>query len=196
MTRCYYKGHVVVYIVTICFFLAAFACNRDDSNSGTSEAGLAKAELDLSEDDLEVSQVKLAYIGIQTAPLALTVVFSTDQCKVTMNRFIDFQKKGIYPNDAAPAVDAFSVTPKELRRMLLAVEPTLSKIKRPTKDPELALVLVRETDGSYKGCEFFIEKACITCFYKSLIGGLQPANKTGIEALTRQFERVVPFDER
>jgi hypothetical protein len=75
MTRRYYKWHVFVCIVTICVFLAVFACNHDDSNSGTSEAGLAKSQLDLSEDDLEVSQVKLAYIGCQTAPIALNVVF-------------------------------------------------------------------------------------------------------------------------
>jgi hypothetical protein len=113
-----------------------------------------------------------------------------------MDRFIDFQKIGIYANDAAPAVDTFTVTANELRRILLAVEPTLSKNERRTKDSDLALVLVRVTNGSYKGCEFLIEKACTTCFYKSLIGGLQQSNKTGIEAVTRQYRGVVPYDER
>jgi hypothetical protein len=179
-------------LLTICLALLAIACNRSDSVSGTPPIGLAKSELDLSEEDLEASQIKLAYLGPQSMPV-INVAFYTDKSKFDLDRFSDFQKSGIsYSSDGCGDAFVFTVAPSEMRRILLAVDQLLSRRKlRKWKETKLAFVLVYESNGSYKGGEYFIENKNTQKFYKTLVGALDLMNKKGREILTRYGEIVV-----
>ncbi|MFL5243263.1 MAG: hypothetical protein ACJ8FY_14250 [Gemmataceae bacterium] len=177
---------------TICLALFATACNRNDSISGTPPIGTAKSDLDPSEENLATSQIKLAYLGPQSMPV-INVAFYTDKSRFDLDRFDDFQKSGIsYSSDGGGDAVRFTVTPSEMRRIVLAIDPLLSRRKlRGWKDTKLACVLVYESNGSYKGGEYFIENKDTQKFYKTLIGALDLTNKTGREILTRYGEIVV-----
>ena len=183
MTRCY----CFLFLVAICL-----GCNHSDSPPGTEKIGLAKSELDLPEEDLENSQVKLAYLGPHMVPI-INVVFYTDKKKLSIDRFVDFQ---FQDDEIRGGNDAFgfSVTPTEMRRMLLAVEPLLTQKKlRTWYDTNLALVLVYESNGSFKGGEYYVENHNAEKFYNVLKGGLEPTNKNGRKILTHHSEMVIPL---
>jgi hypothetical protein len=182
MIRANYLCFSFQSVLTICLAFSAIACNRTNSVTDTHPIGLAKSDLDLSEEDLENSQVTLAFQGPQTVPI-IDVLFYTDKSKHSLERFLDFQKSGMRYTTNIDAIP-FIVTPNEMRRMLLAVEPLLTQRKlRKWVDTNVAFVLVYESKGSDRGGEYFVENKNTETFYKTLIGALDPTNMKGREIL-------------
>jgi hypothetical protein len=148
--------------------------------------------LNATEDELKLAQAKITYLGDQRKPIP-TVVFYTESSTLVMERFRRVQPSpDPYSNDELPYTMQFAVTPKEVRRILLAVKPVMEVSGR-SKPPEfLSFTVVRETNGQIEGCEFAVTARLADGFYRKIINALEPTNEAGRKDLTKQYENVVP----
>ncbi len=154
---------------------------------------MTESILDATQEQLKSGQAKITYLGTQSKPIA-TVIFHTEGHKVLLERFTEVQRSGKpYTNDELPYTSQFSVTPSEFARMLSAVKSLL--IKTNTDPPPSAFIsftVACEAQGSVEGQEFHISSEVGQEFYKKLIGALNPENKVGRSALTKQFSNIYP----
>jgi hypothetical protein len=143
-----------------------------------------------TEKQLASAQAKITYLGEQEKPIA-TVVFHAQDHDVVMEDFTEVQPRPEpYPNDPLPYTKVFSVTPAELHRMLLAVEPVVTAKDAAAGAQFLAFTVVRRERSRVTGAEYRVGPASAQAFYRALLGGLDPSNAAGRAALSRQATHV------
>jgi len=145
--------------------------------------------LHATEQQLASGQAKITYLGPQTKPIPTVVLHAQDR-DVSMEDFTEVQPTPEpYPNDPLPTTVVFAVTPAELHRMLLAVEPVVTATDA-GGDAFLAFTVVRRERSRVTGAEWAVGPDAAPAFYRALIGALDPANAGGRAALTRQATHV------
>jgi hypothetical protein len=146
--------------------------------------------LQATEKALASAQAKISYLGPQTKPIP-TVVFHAQDHDVVMEDFTEVQPRPEpYPNDPLPYTVFFAVTPAELHRMLLAVEPVVTATDAAAEGDFLAFTVVRRERARVTGAEYRVGPASARAFYGALLGALDPGNTAGRAALTRQATNV------
>lgn len=136
-----------------------------------------------SADELQKAIGKLTYLGPQKMPIG-TVVFSTPSCKPTMAVFQTVQGGMIFDNDEGKIVE-FTVSPSELRRILLSVQQFADKSVG-HDDEHVSFAVARENAKTYDGYEFRIDSKTALAFYRAIRGALEPTNKEGQKAVRNQ----------
>jgi hypothetical protein len=148
--------------------------------------------LSSTEEELKLAQAKITYLGEQNKPIP-TVVFFTGNHEMSMESFVKFQKDSqAYSNDDLPYTKHVSVTAREFRRMLSAVQPTLTREAVPKGHELLSFCVVREIAGKVEGCEFRIGSALGREFYRNLLDALGPGNEPARAALSKQLMNIFP----
>lgn len=143
-----------------------------------------------TEKELASGQAKITYQGKQSRPIP-TVVFHAQDHDVSMEDFTEVQSTPEpYSNDVLPYTAVFAVTPAELQRMLVAVEPVVTAVDAVGRGGFLAFTVVRRERSRVTGSEWEVGRDAAPAFYRALIGALDPGNTAGRAALERQATHV------